>query len=156
MSTNLRELLSDYPVVIEFPVSWSDMDAFGHVNNKMYFRYFEDARFAYFNSAGVADMSQVSGVPAGIAPVLAETSCRFKVPLFFPDTVAIGARVVDIAEDRFTVEHAVASEKMGLVVAEGKARVVTFDFSRQEKAPLPESWLRAIQAVEARVGGAAP
>jgi acyl-CoA thioester hydrolase len=145
MSRTVQEILKDYPVVIELPVSWSDMDAFGHVNNKRYFRYFEDARIAYFDAAGVAG---VSGLPEGIGPILASTSCKFKAPLFFPDTIGVGARVVDVGEDRFTVEHAVASAKLGIIAAIGDARVVSFDFSTQTKAPIPDEWLRAIERLE--------
>ena len=38
--------VADYPVVIEIPVAWGEMDAYGHVNNIVYFRYFESARIA--------------------------------------------------------------------------------------------------------------
>lgn len=145
MSQTVQEILSAYPVVIELPVSWGDMDAFGHVNNKRYFRYFEDARIAYFDKAKVAG---VSGLPTGIGPVLASTSCQFRAPLTFPDTLGVAARVVDIGEDRFTVEHAVASQKLGIIAARGEARVVSFDFAKNTKAPVPAEWLKAINSLE--------
>ena len=44
----MSEVLQGYPVTVEIPVAWGDMDAYGHVNNTMYFRYFETARIAYF------------------------------------------------------------------------------------------------------------
>jgi len=40
--------MSDYPVVVDIPVAWGEMDAYGHLNNIVYFRYFETARMAYF------------------------------------------------------------------------------------------------------------
>jgi acyl-CoA thioester hydrolase len=40
--------IDGYPVVIEIPIAWGEMDAFQHVNNIFYFRYFESARIAYF------------------------------------------------------------------------------------------------------------
>ena len=43
------ELLGDFPVCVREPVIWGDMDAFGHVNNIVYLRYFESARIAYFD-----------------------------------------------------------------------------------------------------------
>jgi len=45
--------LADHPVVITWPVQWGDQDAFGHVNNVVYFRWMESARIAYFRQAGV-------------------------------------------------------------------------------------------------------
>ncbi len=45
-------LLPSYPVVVEWDVAWGDMDAYGHVNNVVYFRYFEQARIAYLERIG--------------------------------------------------------------------------------------------------------
>jgi acyl-CoA thioesterase FadM len=44
----MHDLLAGYPVVIEIPVAWGEMDAFQHVNNVAYIRYFESGRIAYF------------------------------------------------------------------------------------------------------------
>jgi acyl-CoA thioester hydrolase len=150
MNDIITELLADYPVVASLPIAWGDMDAFQHVNNTRYFRYFEDARIAYFDAAGIAG---VSGVPSGIGPILASTSCRFKAPLSFPDNIGVGARVIELDEDRFLVEHAVASEKLGRIAAVGTALIVSFDYSKQAKANVPEEWREAIEQLEERSFG---
>ena len=49
----MKQLKQEYPVVLSQDIIWGDMDAFGHVNNTVYFRYFEDARIAYFDQIGV-------------------------------------------------------------------------------------------------------
>jgi acyl-CoA thioester hydrolase len=147
MSDKLQELLADYPVMASFPIAWGDMDAFQHVNNTRYFRYFEDARIAYFDAA---DIAGVAGVPSGIGPILASTSCRFKAPLTFPDTIGVGARVTELDEDRFLVEHAVASEQLGRIAAVGTALIVSFDYSKQAKANVPQEWREAIERLEGR------
>ena len=54
MSKLLDKLEKEYPLVLSEDVIWGDMDAYGHVNNKVYFRYFEDARIAYFDRIGHA------------------------------------------------------------------------------------------------------
>jgi len=77
----MENLMDGYPVVIEVPVAWGEMDAFGHVNNIVYFRYFESARLAYFYKLDLIDMM----TKTGIGPILASTSCRFKIPLTYPD-----------------------------------------------------------------------
>ncbi len=147
MSDTLEELLADYPVTATFPIAWGDMDAFQHVNNTRYFRYFEDARIAYFEAAGVTG---VSGMPSGVGPILASTSCKFIAPLTFPDTISVGARVIAMGEDRFTVEHAVASDTLGRLVAIGEALVVSFDYASQAKAPIPAAWRAKVEALEGR------
>ncbi|HEX6622399.1 MAG TPA: acyl-CoA thioesterase, partial [Pyrinomonadaceae bacterium] len=101
----MRELLEAYPVVIETPVAWGEMDSFQHVNNIVYFRYFESARMAYFERVGFwAYMDET-----GVGPILASTRCKFILPLTYPDTVSIGARVSEIEDDRFTMSYAVVS-----------------------------------------------
>ncbi|MDT5062333.1 MAG: acyl-CoA thioester hydrolase [Acidobacteriota bacterium] len=49
----MEELLKGYPVVIVIPVAWGEMDSLQHVNNIIYFRYFESARMAYFNKLDI-------------------------------------------------------------------------------------------------------
>ena len=81
----MSNLLKDYPVIIEFPIAWGEMDAMSHVNNIVYFRFFESARIAYFEKMDLMDyMTQT-----GIGPILATTSCKFKIPLSYPDKVLI-------------------------------------------------------------------
>lgn len=87
-----HELLEAYPAVVDIPVAWGEMDAYGHVNNAVYFRWFESARMAYFDPLGVHEIKQLSG----IGPILASTSCRFRIPLTYPDQVSIGATVAGV------------------------------------------------------------
>jgi acyl-CoA thioester hydrolase len=137
--------LPGYPVAIEIPVAWGEMDAFQHVNNVAYFRYFESVRIAYFERAdALADMAR-----SGQGPILAETSCRYRLPLTYPDRLTAGARVSAVGEDRFTMEYAVASAKAGRIAAEGEAVVVWYDYRSRTKAPLPAALRARIEALEA-------
>ena len=138
----MTDLLADYPVVIEFPIHWGEMDAFNHVNNIVYFRYFESGRIAFFDALDVDDFTTTDGV----GPILASIDCRFKFPLTFPDTVAVGTRVIDVGEDRFTMHHRVVSRRHSRVAAEGTGVVVTFDYAAGRKAPIPD-------VVRAALGG---
>ena len=140
-------MLDDYPVVLTLPVRWGDMDAIRHVNNTVYFRYFESARIVYLERMAVVEGG---GFPRRIGPILASTSCRFRAPVTYPDTVQAGARVTDVGEDRFRMEYAVASEKLGRLAATGEGLIVTYDYERGHKVPLPDDWRAAIDAIEAR------
>ena len=141
------DLLAGFPVVIELPVTWGEMDAFGHVNNVVYLRYFESARIAYFER--ILAMGDVAG--GGCGPILAETRCRFRVPLEYPDRVAVGARVSAVGEDRFTMQYAVASEKAGRIAAEGDGVIVWYDYGASGKARLPDDLRARIDGLEREV-----
>jgi acyl-CoA thioester hydrolase len=144
----MQELLKAYPVIVVQAVVWGEMDAYGHVNNAVYFRYFENARLAYFLALGW----DVAQLPRGIGPILASTQARFRHALTFPDTIAIGARVVEVHADRFVLRHAIASEKLGKITTEGESVVVTFDYSLGQKVMVPEEIRRKVFEIEGRVG----
>ncbi len=84
--TKAEPLLAEFRVVITLPVQWGDQDAFGHVNNTVYFRWFESARIAYFARIGLSHALNADP----IAPILASISCDYRRPITFPDTVQIG------------------------------------------------------------------
>lgn len=133
-----------YPVVIETPMAWGEMDAFQHLNNVVYFRYFESARIAYFERLDMMDMMSNTG----IGPILASTSCRFRLPLVYPDKLLLGAKVTNIGEDRFMMSHRVFSTKHQKVAADGDALVVTFDYRKNKKAPVPDELRKRILDLE--------
>ena len=130
----MSSLIEDYPVIIEFPVAWGEMDAMGHVNNIVYFRYFESARIAYFEKMDLMGYM----TETGIGPILAAASCKFKIPLSYPDHVLIGTKVASIDEDRFVMEYVVFSKKHQKVAAEGDGVIVTYNYREGKKAAVPE------------------
>lgn len=143
----MESLLQDFPVITQINVAWGEMDALQHVNNVVYFRYFETARIEYF--AQIRLMEEMS--KSQIGPVLSETQCRYRIPVTFPDTLLIGSRVTEVGEDRFTMEYQIVSKKMGKVTTTGSATVVMFDFKNQCKALLPAVLRETILTTEAKV-----
>ena len=128
-------MLDGFNVTLGIDVAWGDMDAFAHVNNTVYFRWFESARIAYFQAVGFSDRRETSD----IGPILASTHCRFRIPVTFPDRVEVGARVTDVGTDRFTMEYRAVSERHGAVAAEGGGLVVAYDYASGSKALVPEN-----------------
>lgn len=144
----MGELLRGFPLILEVPLAWGDMDAMRHVNNTVYFRWFESARIAYFQRTSFLDEMENNG----IGPILASTHCKFRVPLTFPDTVRVGACATELAEDRFVMRYAVASESHDRIAAEGEGLIVSYDYRRQKKAPVPDAVRRSIEELEAGAG----
>ncbi len=140
----MEELLAGYPVVIQLPVAWGDMDAMQHVNNTVYFRYFESGRIAYFERLEL--MAQMK--ETGVGPILGSASCRFKFPLTYPDTISVGVRVTEMGQDRFTMAFRVVSHRHQRVAAEGDGLIVVYDYRAGRKAPIPQEVRARIQALE--------
>jgi acyl-CoA thioester hydrolase len=126
--------LADFPVVIRALVHWGEMDAYGHVNNTVFFRFFETARMAFLDRCGFLASYERNRVGA----ILHSTDCRFRRPLFHPDEVLVGARALDVRDDRFTMGYRVVSLAQQAIVAEGTAVIVAYDYAAGRKTALPE------------------
>ena len=140
-----RTLLAGFPVVVEFPVAWGEMDSYRHVNNAVYFRYFENARLEYFRRLGWFEYEKETG----IGPILASTQARFRKPLTYPDIVAAAARVPSVGEDRFTMEYLLVSEALNAVAADGQGLIVIYHYPQGKKVPIPAELRRRIADLEA-------
>ncbi len=120
------------------PIRWGDMDAMGHVNNTVYFRYFEIVRVAWLARIGCPPN------PAGEGPVIVNAFCNFIQQLEYPGEVVARIHVAHVGRTSFdtylTLER---SDRPGVVYAEGGAKTVWVDFPKQKSAPIPD-WLRAL------------
>ena len=147
-NTLMNDLLALYPVTFSLRVAWGDMDAFQHVNNTVYFRYFESARIAYLEQLQLPDF--MSG--RGVGPILHSINCRFRRPVTYPDMVIVGVRVTHMGVDRFVMEHTLVSQQHRKIAAQGEALTVTYDYDQLCKAPLPRLVYERILALEQTVG----
>lgn len=145
----LETLEREFPVIIELPIAWGEMDSMGHVNNIVYFRYFESARLAYFERVGFLSEMKRSGV----GPILASTRCDFRQPLTYPDRIWVGTSAGELGDDRFLMRYRIVSESLERVAAEGDGLIVAYDYRGLKRASLPEAVRTSIESLEARHGG---
>lgn len=140
-----------FPVQIVLPVQWGDMDAYAHVNNAVYFRWFESARIAYMGRLGGMPVL----APGRQAPILASTRCDFRAPLVYPDTVEVSIGVHRVRRSSFGMSIRVDSRARGGAqggtdarAAEGEAVMVWYDYERKRPAPLDPRVRQAILELE--------
>jgi len=138
--------LADFPVTIGLPVQWGDQDAFRHVNNTVYLRWFESSRVEYTRRVGLWEMPD----HGEIGPILASIRCDYRRPLTYPDAVRVGTRAVQVGRTSFTLEHRVVGESAKAVAAEGSAVLVLYDYARSEPCPIPDRVREAIRALEGK------
>jgi acyl-CoA thioester hydrolase len=143
----MKELISVYPVVIEIPIAWGDMDAFQHVNNIIYFKYFESARISYFEKIDFLEVMNETG----IGPILASTQCKYKIPLTYPDHITVGAKVDTMEKERFIMKYAVISHKHEKIAALGEGVLVTFNYQNNKKTLIPDEIRKRIIDLEKSV-----
>ena len=120
------------------PVRWGDMDAMGHVNNAMYFRYLESTRLDWFRQIGFQPD------PQGQGPVIVNAFCNFYRQLEYPDDMLLKMYVSDPARTTFeswiTIEKA---DQPGVICAAGGATTIWVDFPKQKAVDLPD-WMRQL------------
>ena len=137
-------MIGGFAVVERIPVLWGDMDAFGHVNNTRFIRWFESARIAHFERVGIKTAEAV-----GVAPILAHVSCDYLAPVEFPNEVLVGARVTRIGTTSLTHEYVVALvERPDQPVAQGTGVIVMYDYDAGTKVPIPGGVKQAIRDLD--------
>lgn len=116
------------------PIRWGDMDAMGHVNNTLYFRYMEIARLDWFFQMGMpAD-------PKGEGPVIANAFCNFIRQFEYPGEVLVRTYVGTLGRTSFDTFHEMLrTDDPDKVYANGGATVVWVDFPQQASRPLPQT-----------------
>ena len=138
----------NWPASLEIPVAWGDMDAFAHVNNTVYLRWFESVRIAYFLAVGLLDRMESDGV----GPILARATIDFRKPATFPDRIVVSARVPELRNTSFTMAYRATSHAHdGAVVAEGDSVVVMVNYRTGEKIPLTNEVRARVAAYEGLV-----
>jgi acyl-CoA thioester hydrolase len=118
------------------PVRWGDMDAMGHVNNTIYFRYMEIVRLDWiFKVGGSTDLT-------GSGPIIINAFCNFLRQLTFPGDARVTMYVAKPGRSSFETYHTIErTDEPGVVYAEGGARTVWTDYAAKKSAPLPD-WFR--------------
>jgi acyl-CoA thioester hydrolase len=144
MDAELTRLLHGFPIHCTLPVQWGDQDAFGHVNNTVYLRWFESARIAYGAVAGLSQLMETRK----IGPILAAVACNYRRQLIYPDTVHIGARITKIGRTSFVMEHRVVSESLRGIAAEGDSTIVMFDYGAQRPIAVSAATRQIIAEIE--------
>jgi acyl-CoA thioester hydrolase len=136
--------LTHYSVIHTQPVYWGEMDAFGHLNNMVYYRYAESARIGYLQALGMFDGSMVT--------VLAQSSCQYLRPVTYPDTLLLGVRCQRLGSTSMVMEYCYYSCTQNAVVATAEAVVVRLDSSGNDKLPWTETERVRLLALEDKFG----
>ena len=125
----MSEQLKDYTIVEEIPVRWGDMDARGHVNNTIYYRYFESTRIALFQKLDIYE----EPTEVRVGPILSFQSCYYKAPLVYPDILFVGAKITGIEGSKIIIKHLLYSKKLDRIAAEGEAHIIWYDYDNKKK-----------------------
>lgn len=139
--------LTQWPIQMTIPVKWGDMDAFQHVNNTHYIRWFECVRIEYFMKIAPEQLTSNKG----IGPILAHIDADYHFPVTFPDNVTAQTAISKVGHTSFTMEYLVTSQKHQRPAATGSGVIVMIDYQSGEKSPMQQSFIDKIQAVQGSI-----
>lgn len=132
--------ISQYPVIYEQKVAWGDMDAFGHVNNVIFYRYIESARLAYLDELNILKESLLT--------VVLKNQCQYLKPVVYPDHLKIGVTVVELRNSAFRMQYEIWSEAQKCTVAQAEAVLVCVDKIDMKKISIPDHIVEKIREIE--------
>jgi len=130
--TTKTQLPADFPIRLEIRIDWADTDFFGHVNNLAVMRYVQSARVLAIEESGLMQLHKEKNM----APILAQTSCRFVKQLFYPGAVVVCSRIDKIKTTSFQINHFIF-DSAGEVAAEAQDVLVLVNFAQNAKTPIP-------------------
>lgn len=122
------------------------MDAYGHVNNTVYFKYFESARMKYLEAINALELMEEKNV----GPILAATSCKFRAPLVYPCKIEIQAGVKTIGNTSIVMEYKIVMDDT-TVAALGDSVIVMHDYTTKNNVSVPQNLIDRIEKLEQRV-----
>lgn len=125
--------------ISRIPIRWGDMDAYGHVNNTLYFRYAEQNRVEWFEAHGLG-----CGVAHDEAPVIVNAACTFHIPMTYPGTVEVRMYGSHLGRSSFQTEFEMRMEGDERIFCSGSSKVVWTDTRTGKSAPLPDYLRRQI------------
>lgn len=123
-----------YRFSITLPVRFSDLDAFGHVNNATFLTYLEEARLAYWVNLFSLDYTNITS----LGLILADAKLSYKSPANLGECMRVWTRVASFGTKSFTIEYRIEEEQTGRLVVEGSTVVVMFDYAVKKSIPVPE------------------
>jgi acyl-CoA thioester hydrolase len=137
---------ADFAVFHPITTRWHDNDAYGHVNNVIYYAWFDTAVNAWLIRAGLLDVAR-----SPVVAIVAETGCRYFRSIAFPERVSVGLRVARLGRSSVTYALGVFREEDEEAAAEGHFVHVYVERATMRPVPMPDS-VRAALAGLSREG----
>jgi acyl-CoA thioester hydrolase len=137
-----------YRRFLTIPTRWMDNDCYGHVNNVTYYSYFDTVVNQHLIVEGGLDIAAGSAIG-----LVAETMCKFRKPLSFPDTVDAGLRVAKIGTSSVRYEIGLFRQGEDEPVATGYFVHVWVDRATSRPVPVPPAIRAALEPLVAERTG---
>jgi len=125
-----------------FTTRWGDNDAYGHVNNTIFYQWFDSAVNGWLVEQGLLDIQ--AGDPIAL---VVETRCSYFAPIEFPDDVEVGLAVAELGRSSVRYRIGVFVDGLEAAAAHGEFVHVLVDRSSRRPVDMPDNWRRALKSL---------
>ena len=133
---------ADFKVWRKVTTRWADNDAYGHVNNTVYYEWFDSAVNAWMVEHGMLDIA--NGDPIAL---VVETRCTYLAPLEFPQPVEVGLAVIQLGRSSIRYRIGIFAEGADSAAAEGEFVHVVVDRAGRRPVEIPADWRAKLEAI---------
>ena len=142
MSRTAPAIRADFKVWRSFTTRWADNDAYGHVNNTVYYEWFDSAVNAWMVEQGMLHIAR--GDPIAL---VAETRCTYAAPLAFPQAIEVGLAIAALGRSSIRYRIGVFAESAATAAAEGEFIHVVVDRATRRPVEIPPEWREKLESI---------
>ncbi|MBD8390309.1 thioesterase family protein [Dysgonomonas sp. BGC7] len=140
----MKEVKSEtFRASLPIQIRFSDVDALGHINNNLYFSYFDLGKTSYFEKIKPSAVSWTDGLI-----VLAHLETDFLSPVYYKENIAVDTKVIKLGEKSGVFLQQIRNIKTGEIKCRCESVFVTFNAHTQSSMPIPDSWRVVISEYE--------
>lgn len=140
--TDITPSLSDYPYHVEIATRWQDNDAYGHINNVMYYSFFDTAVNRFLIEEGGLNIHN-----GNIVAYVVSSQCQYITPAAYPENIFVGVRVIKVGRSSVTYGLSVYAGEAKRRVAHGQFVHVFVERSSDKAVPIPVNTKEALAAI---------
>jgi len=133
---------SDFKTFRRFTTRWADNDAYGHVNNTVFYQWFDSAVNGWLVEQELLDIQ--AGDPIAL---VVETRCSYLAPVEFPQDVEVGLAVAELGRSSVRYRIGIFADGGAKAVAQGDFVHVLVDRTSRRPVEVPENWRRALESI---------
>ncbi len=149
MKANQVPRPDDFKFHCEVEVRFCDLDAMGHVNNAVYFSYFEVARTGYMRALGHRPPDEIS-FPDLYPFILLDVYCKYLAPAVLAQRLNVYLRTTRMGTKSYEFEYLISDQNGGRPLAVGSSTQVYYDYRREQTLPIPDDFRRRVEEIEGR------
>lgn len=147
MSRPTPNSLNSYPHHLTIPTRWADNDVYGHVNNSVYYFYFDTVVNRWLIENGLLEIGQENKKTSETIGLVVGTSCDFFAPMSFPDDVVAGLRAAKIGSSSVTYEIGLFRNDETTASAQGSFTHVYVNEKTRRPTPISEDMRKRLKTI---------